>query len=156
PAPARRAPGASRTCRVIPRGLPRSASPAPCSAFPSVIRDARAIRNSRTWTGAAPGRPPRRESRRRRARAPAGILFRQNALPRELSRGALEDLILHLKLPVLAAQLGQLLFLRAGQLYGAAVLVGVGLGHPVPQARLADAQVLGDLGHRCGALAGQL
>src|SRR5215472_15059153 len=42
------------------------------------------------------------------------------------------------------------------ELYLAAVVVGVGLGHPVPQARLADAEVLGDLGDRCGALAGEL
>jgi hypothetical protein len=33
---------------------------------------------------------------------------------------------------------------------------GVGLGHPVPQARLADIEVFRGPGERCGALAGKL
>ena len=41
---------------------------------------------------------------------------------------------------------GKLPFLRAGQLYLAAVLVATGLGHPVPQARLADAEIFRDFG----------
>ncbi len=36
----------------------------------------------------------------------------------------------------------------------AAILVSISLGHPVPQARVADAEIL--LGDRCGALTGEL
>jgi hypothetical protein len=59
------------------------------------------------------------------------MLLWEDALPGEIGGGALEDLVFHLKLPVLAAQLGQLFLLGAGQLYLAAVVVGVGLGRPV-------------------------
>ena len=52
-----------------------------------------------------PGRPPRRESRRRRAPGPAGKLLWENALPGEIGRGTLQYVVLQLKLPVLRAQL---------------------------------------------------
>jgi hypothetical protein len=51
--------------------------------------------------------------------------------------------------------LGRLLFLGAGQLYLAAVVVGVGPGHPAPQPRLADAQVFREPGDLFGAFAGE-
>src|ERR1700722_18590061 len=103
-----------------------------------------------------PGRPPRRESRRRRAPGPAGKLLWENALPGEIGRGTLQYVVLQLKLPVLPAQLSYLFLLHAGRLEGAAVFVGVGLGHPVPQAGLADPEVSCKPGDRFGALAGQL
>src|SRR5947209_273445 len=59
----------------------------------------------------------------------------------------LEDLIFHLQLTVAPAQLRELLFLRTGQPIGAA-LVRVGLGDPVPQTRLGNLQLLGELGDR--------
>src|SRR5256885_4903888 len=56
---------------------------------------------------------------------------------------SLQDLILQLKLPILAPQVGKLFLLDAGQPCRAAVLVGISLGQPVPQARLANPQILG-------------
>jgi hypothetical protein len=53
---------------------------------------------------------PARESCRRRAHEPAGRLLWEDARPREIGRGALEDLVFQLKVPVLAPQHGQLLF----------------------------------------------
>jgi hypothetical protein len=50
----------------------------------------------------------------------------------------LEDLDLHLQSALVPAQLGKLLLLLARQLRVATVFVHVGLGHPVPQARLGD------------------
>jgi hypothetical protein len=59
-----------------------------------------------------------------------------------ISRRPLKDLILHLQLTVTPAQLGELLLLRRGQPILPAAVVGVGLGHPVPQTRLADTKIL--------------
>src|SRR5262249_51549949 len=141
---------------AIPRGSARSVSPAPYFAPRAAIRVVRAIRSNQTWKRPVPGRPPRREFRRRQAQGPAGKLLWEEAFAGEVSCGALEDLVFHLKLAVLAAKLGQLLFLGTGELYLAALFVGVGLGHPVPEARLADAEVLGELADGFGPFAGEL
>jgi hypothetical protein len=69
----------------------------------------------------------------------------------------LEDLVFHLKLPVLTPQLSEFFLLRARQPRRvAAVLVDIGLGHPVPQTGLADTQILRQLGDRFGLLTSQL
>src|SRR5690606_7886675 len=61
-----------------------------------------------------------------------------------------------LQLTVTPAQLGELFLLRAGQSRRTTILVGVGLGHPVPQTRLADTEILRQHGNRFVALTGQL
>jgi len=40
--------------------------------------------------------------------------------------------------------------------YAICILVGVGLGHPIPQARFRDLQIFGQLGDRFGLLTGEL
>lgn len=51
----------------------------------------------------------------------------------KIRRRPLEDLIFQLELPRFPPQLGQFLLLGAGQLDRAAMLIGIGLDHPVPQ-----------------------
>jgi hypothetical protein len=53
-------------------------------------------------------------------------------------------------------QLRELFLLAAGQAVTTAILLSIGQAHPVPQARIADAKILGNLGNRRGALAGEL
>jgi hypothetical protein len=68
----------------------------------------RAIRSIRNGTRVIPGRPPRRRHRRRLIHGPAGKLLWENILPREIGSSPFQDLVLHLKLPVLPTQLDQL------------------------------------------------
>ena len=67
-----------------------------------------ATRSSPTVRLRAPGRPPRRRCRRRRALGPAGTLFWEHVLPGEVGGGPLEDLDLHLLDPELPPQPDQL------------------------------------------------
>src|SRR3954470_14754315 len=95
-------------------------------------------RSSRNGIRRAAGRTPRRRYRRRRVHGPAGTLLWENVLPGEIRRRPLENLIFHLELTVAPTQLGELLLLRRGQPIRAATGVGVGLSHPIAQARLRD------------------
>src|SRR3954449_2439643 len=85
-----------------------------------------------------------------------GRLVWENVLTGEVRGRPLEDLDFHLQSPLVPAQLDELLFLLARQLSSAAVIVDVGLGHPVPQTRLGDAQLLRQLRDGLGLLAGKL
>src|SRR5690606_18128836 len=97
-------------------------------------------RSSRTSRRSAPGRPPRREHRPRRAPGPAGTLLWEHVLPGEVGRGTLEDLDLHLKHAVAAPQLDELLaFVRGDP--GLAAGIDRVTTHPVAQARLADPKI---------------
>lgn len=71
------------------------------------------------------------------------------------SRGALEDLVLHLQHPGAAAQLNQLATLVAGD---PVLAPGIDLvdGHPTAQTRLADPEILRDLRDRLVTTMGQL
>src|SRR4051794_22079868 len=99
--------------------------------------------NNQSGIPSIPGRPPRHQHRRRPVHRPAGSLLWEYVLPSEVGGRPLEDLILQLEPPILPPQLGKLLLLSAGQPCRAAIVVGVGLGHPIPQARLANPQILG-------------
>ena len=79
----------------------------------------------------------------------------EHVLPGEVGRGSLEDLVLQLEHPVLAPQRDQLRLLLAREAPPAAV-IDVGLRHPVPQAAVGDAELLGDLRHRLFAQPSQL
>jgi hypothetical protein len=63
--------------------------------------------------------------------------------------------VLPLRLLIAAPQLREFLFLTAGQPVTAAVVIGAGLSHPVPQARPADIRAFGDLRYRTVALTSQ-
>src|SRR5512143_3575809 len=93
-------------------------------------------RNSRNGTRAIPGKSPRHPFRRRQAHGPAGKLLWENVLPGEKRSRAFEDLVFQLEPTLLLAELGEFLLFRGGQPGRAAVLVGVGLPHPIPQAGL--------------------
>src|SRR4051794_27990512 len=106
-----------------------------------------ATRSTPTVTPSAPGRPPRRQTRRRQALGPAGTLFWEHILPSEERRGPLQNLDLHVLDPDLTAQPHQLGPLTSGQALPD-TLVDVSLVHPPTKTRLTDPQVLGDLGDR--------
>src|SRR5690606_690782 len=86
---------------------------------------------------------------------PAGTLFWEHVLLSEVSRGAFEDLDLHLLAPVLPTQPNQFLALISRQALFAAG-VDVVLGHPTAQTGLTNTEVLRDLANRCSRLADQL
>src|SRR5438309_11774417 len=73
----------------------------------------------------------------------------------EEGRGFSQDLLPHAEHPVLTAELDQFLALGRGQAFLVA-LVDVGLGEPVAQAALADADVGRDVSDRLRSLTGQL
>ena len=58
--------------------------------------------------------------------------------------------------PFIPPQVGEFLLLLAHQLGVAAVLIGVGLGHPIPQARSRYLQLFRQLSDRFGLLTGEL
>jgi len=84
------------------------------------------------------------------------MLVWENILPCEVRGGTLEYLDLELEPALIAAELSKLSLFLARQLRHAAVLVDLGLGHPVPQARLGDTQILRQLGDGFGPFTGQL
>lgn len=116
-------------------------------SFPLVIAPA--------LTRRAANRPPRRPFRRRRARGPAGTLFRENVLPREIA-AARRRISLSCSSSLFFRRSSASSFFSALVSPEAAILIGIRLSHPVPKARLADPEILRDPVDRCGALAGEL
>src|SRR6202451_1195755 len=148
PGAAQRGPGVIRNCRGTRRGFPGLSSSAPCPAIPAAIPGGPASRRIPISICSAPGRPPRPVLHRRQAHGPAGRLLWEDILPREIGSRTPQDLFLLLQQPVTAPQLSELFLLAAGQAVTAAILLSVGLAHPVPHARIADAQIPGDPGGR--------
>src|SRR3954449_7260750 len=120
------------------------------------IRVGVSTRSSRSGKRRAAGRTPRRRYRRRRVHGPAGTLLWEDVLLGEIRRRPLQDLIFHFQLTVAPAQLSEFFLLRRGQPIRSAVVVGVGLGHPVAQARLADTKIFRQGGDRFVPGPGQL
>jgi len=99
-----------------------------------------------------PGGPPRHRYRHRRVHRPAGRPVWEHVLPGEIRRRPLEDLHLKFQPAFILAELCQILFLGATQLCLAAFVIDLGLCQPIPQARLADPQLLRQLSDRFGPL----
>ena len=131
------APGgaAARRWPSFPGSLPRRPREPGRAALVAALGPGWVVADGPGSAGSWPGRHGRSGGRTGPAASAGGPW--ENFLPGEIRRGALEDLISQLELPRSTAQLSKLLLLRAGQLYRPAILISVGLGHPVAQAVLA-------------------
>src|SRR4051794_30710970 len=110
------------------------------------------MRRTPGWKSPGPGRSPRRESRRRPGRGPAGTSFWGN-LFREVRGRPAQDFVLLLEQLVAFTQLPKLRRLaRRGT--GPDPVIDVGDLQPALQTRLGDPEVLRDLRDRRVALTG--
>jgi hypothetical protein len=104
-------------------------------------------------------KPPRHRHEpqcHRPSRGPVETLVWEDVLSGEVRGRPLEDLVLHLQPALIAAELSEFLLLARAQARIIAAIIGVGLSHPVPQARLADRQLFRQRRDRLLAQTGQL
>ena len=136
-ASAQRAPAARRSCHVTSCGSPRSSRATLRRRRHGRTVLASLVRSSPRWRRAAPGRPPRRASRRRQAPGPAGTSFWEHILARKERCRTLQNLVLHLERAVGPAQPHQLRSLLGRQAL-ALTLVDLCLPQPAMQRRRRD------------------